>query len=279
MRKLLYIKHRCLNTPLEKPLYWVRQLLRWPHRRRHPELHHIYKEEQRISTALDRLIKPNSNCLDIGCHIGSFLAELTRRAPQGKHTAFEAIPYKAAWLRKKFPHATIHQIALADEPGELTFHENLSRPGFSSLGTSRNDRDEIRKYIVKADTLDQVIPEDAAIDFIKIDIEGAELLALRGGLHLINRCKPAILFESGPNNANPMGLTHQQLYQFLTDELDYAIFLFADYLEGRPPLDTERFDQAHVYPFKAFNYLALPATSKEVSAAGVSTSDIGENQY
>jgi FkbM family methyltransferase len=182
---------------------------------------------------------------------------MLRLAPHGKHFAFEPVPHKAQWLQKKFPEVTIHQMALSDTPGPLTFTENLTRPGFSGLVSTTAPHDQTREFTVNCDRLDNVLPPDHCVDFIKVDVEGAELLVLRGAVQTINRSHPPIIFESGPGGAVKFGLTRPQLFSFLTTDLGYSIFFFKDFLSNSSPLDLATFESAARYPFKAFNYLAI----------------------
>jgi len=70
---------------------------------RHPELREIYLEQERTEQGIGgEVIKPDSNCIDIGSHIGSSEFAYYDYAPQGKHIAFEPVPEKALWLRRKF---------------------------------------------------------------------------------------------------------------------------------------------------------------------------------
>jgi hypothetical protein len=61
------------------------------------------------------------------------LSSMIRYAPRGRHIAFEPIPEKADWIRKKFPEVDVKTMALGDKRETLTFYQNISRPGFSSL--------------------------------------------------------------------------------------------------------------------------------------------------
>lgn len=107
-----YLKHLLIRTPFEKPAQRVQSLLSFKQYNQHPELQEIYKEPQRIEQALQNIITPASNCIDIGCHLGSTLSTILYLSPQGKHIAFEPIPYKALWLKQKFPEVEIQQVAL-----------------------------------------------------------------------------------------------------------------------------------------------------------------------
>ena len=118
---MLYLKHCLIRTPLEAPAFWLADLCGARQRRRAPELKELYAEGSRTREVMRRLIKPTSNCIDIGCHLGSVLSYMVRLAPRGRHMAFEPVPMKAQWLENKFPEVQIMQMALADKAGELRF--------------------------------------------------------------------------------------------------------------------------------------------------------------
>lgn len=165
---------------------------------------------ERIVTRL-----PCSGFLDIGAHIGSIMGEVARHCPT--ITAIEAMPDKANRLRRKFPSAEIHCCALSDHEGEATFYVNVRQSGYSSLAPGAGTR-EIR---VPLRTLDSLFP-DASWDLVKIDVEGAEEGVVRGGVKLIDRCRPVILFESGP--AEALGYTKAGMWSFF-NELGYGLFV------------------------------------------------------
>jgi FkbM family methyltransferase len=257
---LLYFKHLLVRTPLERPAEQFRYLTGTLQRLRFPEMHEIYVEPDRQEQLMRRVIQPDSNCIDIGCHIGSSLSSMVRHAPRGRHIAFEPVPMKALWLRKKFLEVEVKQMALGDKREKLTFYQNLSRPGFSSFGHDASNQDKIVELHVDCEKLDDVVPTDRKFTYIKIDTEGAEILVLRGARQLVARDSPFILFESSHDGAAKLGLDRDDLFTFITHELGYEVFLVKDFLENRAALDLAGFQKAAVYPFQAFNFLAVPAT-------------------
>jgi len=62
-----------------------------------------------------------TNCIDIGAHKGEVLADIIKFAPAGKHIAIKALPELASRLRKRFPRADVHEMALSDQQCEAQF--------------------------------------------------------------------------------------------------------------------------------------------------------------
>lgn len=253
-----YIKSMIIRTPFERAAIRARRISARIRYRNRPELRDLLLESDRVERAVERLVGERSNCIDVGCHLGSMLSLLTRLAPEGKHMAFEPIPQKAEWLRGKFPEVEVKQVALGETSGKITFFESLTRSGFSGLRGTGDPQDEVNEIVVDCERLDQYIIEGHPIAFIKLDIEGAEFLVLRGAVELIRCDHPSLLFESAPGGVERFGQTRREFFAFLTEELGYSIFLAEDFLTGRGRLDWDRFDDAHNYPFKALNYLAIP---------------------
>jgi FkbM family methyltransferase len=252
------LKAAMIRSPLERPLLWAKQVSTWVQIRKHPELRKMLNESGQIDRALERLVTRTSNCIDVGCHIGVMLSQLIRLAPQGRHMAFEPVPAKAAWLRRKFPEVEIHQVALSDTPGQITFFENLTRSGFSGFKATPDEADETVEYVVECRPLDDFRKPDRPVSFLKIDVEGAEFLVLRGAVEILKHDRPAMVFESIIGNVEKFGQTRRDFFEFLTGEFRYSIFIAEDFLAGGEPLNWDRFDEAHHYPFKANNFLGIP---------------------
>lgn len=205
------------------------------------------------------LRRPGRTFIDVGAHIGSVLGEVLRTSP-GKVIAFEAIPAKAAHLAKKFPAVVVHNCALLDHEGEERFFVDNARSGYSSLARREGDVTEISVPLARMDSL----VAEVDVDVIKIDVEGAELGVLRGAEDVIARCRPVVLFESGPGDV--MGYTKDALWRWF-DERDYQIY-FPDRVSRAARAATlEVFIDSHEYPRRSMNYFAIPAERlSEVSA-------------
>lgn len=252
-----YLKHLMIRTPLERPILHIRNSLGFFKRMKNPELIDIYLEAERLEEFMWKVLKKSSNCLDIGAHLGSMLSLILRIAPQGHHMAFEPVPQKAKWLRKKFPEVEVLEVALSDSEGEATFFVNPKATAVSTLQLKKDDRDGFTQIHVKQAPLDTIIPPDYRVDFIKMDVEGAEYLVIKGAQSILKRDKPILIFECTKTGLSDFGITPQEIYTLLT-KTNYKIFLVKDYLNQGKALEKESFSDAMNYPFKAFNFLAIP---------------------
>lgn len=252
------IKQIMINTPFERPMLTLRHLAGYRSRRRHPELREIHLEHQRTEQVLSSFLKPTSNCLDVGCHIGAFLSLLLRISPHGRHMAFEALPEKASRLRMKFADVEIAGCAVGEKSGHTKFFRNVTQSGFSGMNVHGSSLDEHEQLDVCCRTLDELVPTNRQIDFIKIDVEGGELSVLKGARCLIARSRPVVLFECTASGLDSSGTEPEQIFQYVTSEMKYEIFLLKDWLNKAEPLSMSSFKESMKYPFKAFNFLAAP---------------------
>lgn len=245
------IKSLLVRTPAEGPLKALRTVWELRQLREHPELHAIYTEGMVIDRVLKRIVAPDSNCVDIGCHIGSSLSQLLKLAPRGHHTAFEPIPNKAEWLRRRFPEVEVFEVALADRAGEATFYVNTKLTGFSGLQRHGEDA-EHEALTVRTARLDELLG-DRRVDYIKLDVEGGELRVLQGATGVLERWHPRVLFECTQSSLAAHGITAEDFFGFLESQ-GYAIWTPSAYLAGTHPLTLEGFIEAQTYPFGAFNF-------------------------
>lgn len=191
---------------------------------------------------LEKFLQPNSNAIDIGCNRGSILQEILRLSPQGQHYAFEPIPTLNKLLKLRFPQVSCPQVALSDRQGEIEFSYFTQMDGFSGIlrRTDVSTTEKIDILKVKSDTLDNIIPADLKISLIKIDVEGAEYLVLKGAKALLMKYKPIIIFECGTGGLPLYEHTPSEVFNFLAD-LGFQINILEDFLGI--PLSLEGFIQ------------------------------------
>jgi FkbM family methyltransferase len=184
---------------------------------------------------MQRILKQDSNCVDVGCHVGALLKHMIKFSPSGLHYAFEPLPDYFDYLCERFGDVSsikLSRLALSDSPGRRSFQFVASNPAYSGFLRRRYDRPHETVIPTEVDTakLDDVVPQNISIDFIKIDVEGAELEVLRGGLRLLKRDRPFIVFEHGLGAADCYGTTPDAIYHLLTDECGMKIGLMTQWL-------------------------------------------------
>ena len=244
-RMLLHLKSLLIGTRVERYAMHLRWLMGAKRRAATPDLWEVYLEPRRLPQVLERLLKRNSNGVDVGCHVGSFLSLLQMISPDGHHTAVEAVPVKAALLRNRFPNVTVVPVAVGAVPGFAMFEEKLHEPGCSHLRDQRPPAQSSRLYEVEVKRLDDILNE--RVDFIKMDILGAELAALRGARATIEKWKPTLLFECGSEHEMALaGLSRKELFEFVTIDLDYDVFSFPDFLFDKGKMTAGEFRKSGI---------------------------------
>lgn len=200
--------------------------------------------DRQLAAIARRVLRPNSNTVDIGAHRGAVLADFLRLAPLGTHFAIEPVPEHAQYLVKRFPAARVLALALSDAPGEGEFFHVVTRPTRSGLRrVEYPSRDEqVVPIVVPIARLDDVIPADLCISLIKVDVEGGEFGVLAGGMELIRRDRPMIVFEHGLLAERHYSVPSSKIYSLLADDLGYKITTMKRWLEGRGGLGQADFE-------------------------------------
>lgn len=206
----------------------------------------------------DRLISQicisGGTFVDIGAHIGSVLSSVHRHDGTINIIAIEADPRKIASLKRNFAYCEFFEFAVGEREGTADFYVNCKKSGFSSLVAAQTGAQQ--KLSVRLSTLDTLLA-DTSVDVIKVDIEGAELGALKGGVNIIQRDRPIIMFESVGTGRNALGYSADLLWEWF-DTLDFMIFTPDRVAHDAPPLTLEAFIDNHQYPFRTHNYFAIP---------------------
>lgn len=152
-----------------------------------------------IPRVMRNCLRPGDCMLDIGANVGYLsLMAASIVGDTGQVYAFEPSPEVLPNLRRNLatnPRAPIQllPVAVADRVGTVTFHVPSGHR--SALSSMRTLWPGARSIEVEAITLDSLLNSLPHIHFAKIDVEGAELLVLRGMQQLIARDRPLILME------------------------------------------------------------------------------------
>ena len=155
--------------------------------------------EPSVCAAIERVVQSGWVCADIGANIG-YLTLLMARCcePGGKVYAFEALPSNAELARENVAinnlaeRVVVENLAVSDGSASRVFlYEGDPSFEFSLLSRVGHTGG----LEVSAVTLDSYFAGKDRLDFVKMDIEGAEGQAVRGMRHVLHNQRPTCLIE------------------------------------------------------------------------------------
>jgi FkbM family methyltransferase len=164
------------------------------------DLYHVLpSREAAVVAELRKQLRPGSTFVDAGANIG-FFAVLAAQlvGPTGHVVAIEMMPDTAHRLRahlamNRLTSVVVHEYALSDHSGDEVV-ATVSEGEFGKATIARSN-DGQRKVTVVTRTIDDLLADAAtSIDLIKMDLEGAETLALEGASKILKRTN-SVIFE------------------------------------------------------------------------------------
>lgn len=160
--------------------------------------------EMPMQEVFQRYVKANDVVYDLGAHQG-FLALIVSRlvGEKGKVYAFEPLPANFDFLKENVRINNITNCiafygAVSDKPGIVNFSTSEADVSNTDI-TSSLESKEGRKYVeVPAFSLDNLLASGSLTppQFIKIDVEGAELDVLKGASRLLKELSPLVYLET-----------------------------------------------------------------------------------
>lgn len=186
-----------------------------------------------------QMIKPGMTILDVGAHVGYYARMFSSLVgDSGQVIAFEPHPRTHEVLKQnvsQLPNVTTLQMAVAEQEGKAELYDYLMMSASGSLhydesmadlqraqigefdvAPRQSDEFQMQKYTVKTVPIDKCLMEMgiSQVDFVKMDIEGAEMGALRSMKQTI---------ASSPNLALIMEYNPQALKAFDYDDPSQAL--------------------------------------------------------
>jgi FkbM family methyltransferase len=181
---------------------------------------------------VERLLRPGMTVLDLGAHHGLYsLLAAKCVGPGGIVLAFEPSPRELRRLQRhvkvnRLSNVSVQPFALGSQPGsaELYLVEN-GQDGCNSLRPP-TVLEPVSKVCVPLRRVDEELRRLRVprVDFIKLDVEGAELGVLQGAAGILNgSSRPAILAEVQDLRTQPWGYAAREILRFLA-RWDYRWF-------------------------------------------------------
>lgn len=200
------------KTALQRFEYIER--LSWRFKPFHPEP----EREPDLAAALERLVRPGATCVDAGANIGQTTALLASLVgEEGRVVAFEPFPRSARVIKERLRGSAWQNVVVVEPaavwersiddiplfPGHTKDSEEWNVVGVSASGVKTE-----AELHVPAIALDDYFTPGTEPDVVKLDVEGAEIPALRGMTRILREKAPVLVVEIHKNGP--------EVYDFLT---------------------------------------------------------------
>mgnify|MGYP000438896011 CR=1 FL=1 len=214
----------------------------------------------------ENFIKEDSIVLDLGANYGHYCVKMAQKCLKGKVIAFEPIPFTFDVLTQVvkgfgLTNIDLHHAAVSNAEGEITMQLPLldfggPNTGVAYIGNEKEENsDEHTVKTIKLDDLDI----QGSIDFVKMDIEGHEPIAVEGMRELLTKHQPTILIEFSHTCMLRAGHTPAYFSDVLKNELGYEFYELKETLKG--PLSLSLNVQKH--PSDGYYFLIHQAQSSK----------------
>ncbi len=213
-----------------------------------------------------RLIGRGDVCLDVGANFGWYTTLFaTLVGDKGSVHAFEPVPRMFGQLTDNYQllekpdHVFINKAALGNKCGLVTVNlfdgKSTGHASISDQGQKNIEGVECQLITLDSYLLEKNIPN---VDFVKVDIEGGELMFLEGARRLFAQGVPPIfLMEMSRELGQHFGYLPNDLLAFLNREAEYY-FYSVDETRGRVRQITA-FDPEDI----GANVFCIPAAARD----------------
>ncbi len=215
------------------------------------------EQEVRMMTSL--LGRPAGLAVDIGGNVGDYSAELLRAHPGLELHVFEPATSNVRRLRERFAgsrQVRVEQAALSDVTGRMTLFADRDGSGMASL-----TRRQLQHFEIRFDPMEEVevrrfddywkhVMAGRKLDIVKIDVEGHELMVLRGFGEAIRHVR-VVQFEFGGTNIDTK-VFFRDLWRFF-EEAGFDLYRITPLGVMRIPRYQERDELFIIANFIAVN--------------------------
>jgi FkbM family methyltransferase len=183
--------------------------------------------EPLVQRMLAKHLDDGSVMYDLGASVGFFTVLAARMVGQSGHVyAFEPVLRNARALERNveingFRNVTVIPRAVSNRTGAARFETGLN-PTAGRVVSAVEERESGNLTTVGVVALDDLLEQGSVLppDFIKADIEGAEIEAVRGMQRTLERHRPIVLCEMHARNAE---------FTQIMGQLDYEVVPLEDF--------------------------------------------------
>jgi FkbM family methyltransferase len=200
--------------------------------------------ELHLQKAIVKFVHYGDTVYDVGANLGYVALSLAKQVgPSGKVAAFEPVPQNLRLLREnieenQLTNIEVFDVAVSDEEGEALIRIPESLSMASLIWHTENST--CIQHATRTIAIDDLVQTGrlAFPTFVKIDVEGAEALVVRGMRRTIVSAKPVLFIECSDSG-------REETWRFLSD---------CGY-ECRSAVTSERVDSFEAYRHSDFLWI------------------------
>lgn len=208
-------------------IYWNSvRIFSWKNSLQSKWLNYNYYMDWKEFHLIARYCKPGNIIFDVGSNIGIYSLWMSTVADNSV-TIYAFEPHPETFLRlnkqveyNKLSNIITKQVALSDLNGNISFSNDRDDQNYIIP-----ENHEIYSIQVKSQTLDNFceLNNISQIDFLKIDVEGAELLVFKGAIKMLQEHKINIIQFELNNEIDKFKFSKNDILQLLT-KFGYSIY-------------------------------------------------------
>lgn len=198
--------------------------------------------EQNLTDIVASLLREGDVCLDVGANFGWYTTLFYRRCgAKGAVHAYEPVPETFRQLQRNYrlmgepENVFLNNLALGDHHDRITINLFEGEPaGHASLSADGHEGGAV-SFECEMITLDSYLEERGLdnVNFVKVDIEGAELMFLKGAEKLFRQKTPPIfLVEMALATSKSFGYVPNDLINFIREQSAYDFYAVEE-IEGK----------------------------------------------
>ena len=186
------------------------------------EILNFKKYESKEANIIKLLLINKKVFIDVGANFGWYSLVLSKQFPKSEIHSFEPISTTFNYFKKnieinKCKNIVINNVGLSNENKKILFFYSEKHSGMTSSKNLENLPDA-KKYYLRVKTLDEYsYANEIRPDFIKCDVEGAELLVFQGAKNTLLNNKPIVFSEILRKWSRKFNYNPNEIFKFFND--------------------------------------------------------------
>ncbi len=206
---------------------------------------------------LKKEIQPGQTLIDVGANVGLVSALATELVGQnGTVLAIEPDAQLVSLMRQSFgERVTLIEAAVGAEMTKADYFRNHMNRGDSGLVKQGLASETMLVDVLTLDHIWEQSLGSKPVHWIKMDIQGYEVFALKGAKKLLTSSRPSLIVEVWPWGFKKAGTSTSELFALLQS---HSYKLTAELYDGKELPDPEVLDRTWNSQLQYFNLVARP---------------------